>query len=137
MSEYVLYSMIALTLSVSVNAFLIWFARKSSGRLTVVASNIDEILLALENFESHLETLYEMETFYGDETLHSVLMHTKGLTEFLSGFEDIYELSEELPEEAEEEQEEEDDREKNSGTASAPQEEEKKTNKKVVFHSGP
>tara|TARA_R110000822_G_scaffold166974_2_gene307176 strand:+ start:215 stop:628 length:414 start_codon:yes stop_codon:yes gene_type:complete len=137
MSEYILYLIPALAFSVSVNAFLFWFAIKSSGRLSMVASNIDDIMSAIESFENHLETLYEMETFYGDETLHSVLMHTKGLTEFLSGFEDIYELSEELPEEAEEEQEEEDDREKNSGTASAPQEEEKKTNKKVVFHSGP
>ena len=136
MSEYILYLIPALAFSVSVNAFLFWFAIKSSGRLSMVASNIDDIMSAIESFENHLETLYEMETFYGDETLHSVLMHTKGLTEFLSGFEDIYELSEELPEEAEEEQEEEDDREKNSGTASAPQEEEKKTNKKVVFHSG-
>ena len=136
MSEYVLYSMIALTLSVSVNAFLIWFARKSSGRLTVVASNIDEILLALENFESHLETLYEMETFYGDETLQSVLNHSKGLTEFLSGFEDIYELSEELLDETEEEQEEVDVGQESNKFTSQAQEEEEKTPKKVVFHSG-
>tara|TARA_R110000744_G_scaffold28380_1_gene68464 strand:- start:1845 stop:2258 length:414 start_codon:yes stop_codon:yes gene_type:complete len=136
MSEYVLYSMIALTLSVSVNAFLIWFARKSSGRLTVVASNIDEILLALENFESHLETLYEMETFYGDETLHSVLQHAKGITEFLSGFEDIYELSAELLYEAEEEWEEPDDREESGAITSTTKEEKKKTTKKTVFHSG-
>ena len=134
MSEYTLYLILALAFSVSVNAFLFWFARKSSSRLSIVASNIDEIMGALENFEIHLETLYEMETFYGDETLHNVLMHAKGITEFLSEFEDIYELSDELPDNADEEWEEEDDREKDD--AGTGKEEKKKTTKKVVFHSG-
>jgi len=135
MSEYMFYLTLALVLSVSINVFLLWFARKSSGRLTVVASNIDEIMSAIENFENHLETLYEMETFYGDETLHSVLLHAKGITEFLSEFEDIYELSDELPDEAEEEQEEADDREESGGFTSTT-EEKKKTTKKTVFYSG-
>jgi len=136
MSEYMLYLILALAFSVFANVFLLWFARKSSGRLTIVASNIDEIMSALENFENHLETLYEMETFYGDETLHSVLMHAKGITEFLSEFEDIYELSDELPDETEEEQEEADDREESGGITSTAEKEKKKTTKKVVFHSG-
>ena len=136
MSEYMLYLILALAFSVSANVFLLWFARTSSGRLTIVASNIDEIMSALENFENHLETLYEMETFYGDETLHSVLMHAKGITEFLSEFEDIYELSDELPDETEEEQEEADDREESGGFTSTAEEEKKKTTKKVVFYSG-
>ena len=135
MSEYMLYLILALAFSVSVNVFLLWFARNSSRRLTIVASNIDEIMGAIENFESHIEALYEMETFYGDETLHSVLRHAKGITEFLSEFEDIYELSDELPDEAEEEWEEANDREE-SGTDPGAQEEKKKTTKKVVFHSG-
>jgi len=136
MSEYIFYLILALAFSVSANVFLFWFARKSSHRLTIVASNIDEIMSALENFESHLETIYEMETFYGDETLHSVLLHARGVTEFLSEFEDIYELSDELPEEAEEEWEEANDREESGAIASTTQEEKKKTTKKVVFHSG-
>ena len=136
MNEYMLYLILALTFSMSVNAFLFWFAKKSSSRLTIVASNIDEIMGALENFESHLETIYEMETFYGDETLHGVLEHARGITEFLSEFEDIYELSDELPEETDEEWEEADDREKSGAIASTTQEEKKKTTKKVVFHSG-
>jgi len=136
MSEYIFYLILALAFSVSANVFLFWFARKSSHRLTIVASNIDEIMSAIENFESHLETIYEMETFYGDETLHSVLLHARGVTEFLSEFEDIYELSDELPEEAEEEWEEANDREESGAIASTTQEEKKKTTKKVVFHSG-
>jgi len=138
MSEYIFYLILALAFSVSANVFLFWFARKSSHRLTIVASNIDEIMSAIENFESHLETIYEMETFYGDETLHSVLLHARGVTEFLSEFEDIYELSDEPPEETGEEREEANDREERGGITSAAEaeEEKKKTTKKVVFHSG-
>jgi len=136
MNEYVLYLILALAFSVSVNVFLLWFARNSSRRLTIVASNIDEIMAAIENFESHLETIYEMETFYGDETLHGVLLHAKGITEFLSEFEDIYELSDELPDEAEEEWEEADDRKESGAIAGTTQEEKTKTTKKTIFYSG-
>ena len=138
MSTYIAIPLIVLVFSILLNVFLAWYARNASRRLTVVASNIDDIMTALENFENHLETIYKMETFYGDETLHSVLLHAKGIAEFLSGFEDIYELSDELPVEAEEEWEEANDREESEGitdTAEA-EEEKKKTTKKVVFHSG-
>jgi hypothetical protein len=138
MNEYVLYIIVALGFSVLVNVFLFWYARMASGRLTVVASNIDEIMSALERFGNHLETLYEMETFYGDETLHGVLVHTKSITDFLLGFEDIYELSDHLTNEKEEEEwEETDDSKKGSDTTTtAKKEEEKKTHKKTVFYSG-
>jgi len=138
MSTYIAIPLIVLVFSILLNVFLAWYARNASRRLTVVASNIDDIMTALENFENHLETIYKMETFYGDETLHSVLLHAKGIAEFLSGFEDIYELSDELPVEAEEEWEEANDREESEGitdTAEA-EEEKKKTTKKVVFYSG-
>ena len=138
MNEYLIYLIVALALSVLVNVFLFWYARSASRRLTIVASNIDEIMGAIENFESHIEALYEMETFYGDETLHSVLQHAKGITEFLSEFEDIYKLSDELPDEAEEEWEEAYDKKESGAIVSTAEteEEKKKTTKKVVFHSG-
>jgi len=136
MSTYIAIPLIVLVFSILLNVFLAWYARNASRRLTVVASNIDDIMTALENFENHLETIYKMETFYGDETLHSVLLHAKGIAEFLSGFEDIYELSDELPVEAEEEWEEANDKEEPGTATSAAQKEKKKTTKKVVFHSG-
>ena len=136
MSTYIAIPLIVLVFSILLNVFLVWYARNASKRLTIVASNIDDIMSALGNFENHLETIYEMETFYGDETLHSVLLHAKGIAEFLSEFEDIYELSDELPDEAEEEWEEENDREESGATANTAEEEKKETTKKTVFHSG-
>ena len=105
----------------------------------VVASNIDEIMSTLEEFENHLETIYQMETYYGDETIHSILLHARGIVDFLSSFESIYELSaEELPEETgeEEEWEKKNDRQKGEGTDSGAKKEKKKAPKKTVFYSG-
>ena len=90
----------------------------------------------LTYFENHLETIYEMETYYGDETLYAILRHAKAMADFLSGFTDIYELAEELPEQTEEEREEYYDRKEADTFGAKAQEEKKKTTKKVVFHSG-
>ena len=138
MNGYVLFLIPLFVLSILLNIFLIWYARKASSRLTIVASNIDEIMSSIENFENHLETIYEMETYYGDETLHGVILHTRGIAEFLSGFEDIYELSEELSDddESEEEWEESNVREESGIITGTAEKEKKKTTKKVVFYSG-
>ena len=136
MNDYVLYLILALVFSVLVNVFLIWYARNASSRLTVVASNIDEIMSALSNFENHLETIYEMETYYGDETLYAILRHAKAIADFFSGFIDIYELSDELPEQADDEHEEYYDKDEAGTAGTTTQEEKKKTTKKVVFHAG-
>ena len=136
MSTYLVVTLIILAISILLNVFLAWYAIAASRKLTIVASNLEEIVNSLGSFQNHLEAIYKMETFYGDETLQSALNHSKGLTEFLSGFEDIYELSEELLDETEEEQEEVDVGQESNKFTSQAQEEEEKTPKKVVFHSG-
>ena len=139
MSEYTTYLILAIAASLLLNIFLIWYAAKAGSKLMVVASNIDEKMSTLEEFENHLETIYQMETYYGDETIHSILLHARGIVDFLSSFESIYELSaEELPEETgeEEEWEKKNDRQKGEGTDSGAKKEKKKAPKKTVFYSG-
>tara|TARA_Y100001938_G_C7773891_1_gene274583 strand:+ start:50 stop:313 length:264 start_codon:yes stop_codon:yes gene_type:complete len=48
------------------------------------------IFTRLETFQEHLTTVYEMPTFYGDDTLNGLLQHVKDLTDFLVRYEDIY-----------------------------------------------
>ena len=133
-----MYLVFALAASLLLNMFLFWYAIKAGSRLAIVYSNIDEIMSALEDFENHLETIYEMETYYGDETIHGILLHARGIADFLSNFENIYEMSEELSDEAEEEWEweKEDDKQESGGVSSATKEEKKKAPKKTVFYSG-
>ena len=49
---------------------------------------VEEVLL----FDQHLNSVHEMETFYGDETLGNLIRHSRGLTETLEDFAEIYTL---------------------------------------------
>ncbi len=42
-----------------------------------------------KQFEEHLSAIYEMEMFYGDETLKSLLSHTKEIKNSLQEFDDF------------------------------------------------
>jgi 2-iminoacetate synthase ThiH len=55
-----------------------------------------------------MKAIYEMEMFYGDETLQHLMEHTKSLYEVLQEFEDIYEIAvpQDTPEETDDNQEE-------------------------------
>ena len=66
---------------------------------------VEEVLL----FGQHLNSVHEMETFYGDETLGNLIRHSRGLTETLEDFAEIYtlfdqeaeeQLTEEVPDDA-------------------------------------
>jgi hypothetical protein len=44
----------------------------------------------IESFASHVQSVYELDTFYGDETLHALLNHAISFNEQLDTFEYIY-----------------------------------------------
>ena len=46
------------------------------------------------SFSQHLESVYNMEMFYGDETLESLIDHARSYDEQLKTFEFIYSLTE-------------------------------------------
>lgn len=48
-----------------------------------------------KEFLTHLETLYEMEVFYGDETIKGLIDHTKFMVGEINNFEEIYSLTRE------------------------------------------
>ena len=58
----------------------------------------DLLLNKNEIFLSHLEQVYELETFYGDQTLQALLGHAVSFNEQLETFEYIYSLTEETNE---------------------------------------
>ena len=41
--------------------------------------DLSSLMLRSENFIDHLESIYELEMFYGDETLESLIRHSKEL----------------------------------------------------------
>ena len=49
----------------------------------------------MEEYQIHLKSLYEMEMFYGDETLGFLVQHAQDLAEQFEMFEQIFTLTEE------------------------------------------
>ena len=94
------------SISILLNCFLIWYIKEILTKLLFVSENQQELSNALVSFSSHLNTIYELETFYGDETLASLIEHMKLVIEAIEEYESIYTLIEE-----EEEEEESDDTE--------------------------
>tara|TARA_A100001015_G_C15026768_1_gene730937 strand:+ start:716 stop:1009 length:294 start_codon:yes stop_codon:yes gene_type:complete len=89
----------------------------------------------LAKYGSNLKSIYDMELYYGDETIKGLVKHTQMILEVLSDFEEIYVLTDNDEEETEEIEEEED---LEGDTAAEPPKEEEapQVQRKAVFHSG-
>ena len=81
---------------------MIWYVRKLLTKMTLLTELQKETIGEIEEFSEHLNVVYQMETFYGDETLRALLEHTGNLSDSLqdkvasvSFIEDILEEEEE------------------------------------------
>jgi sensor histidine kinase YesM len=86
---------ISLVVSVAINVLLLWYIRKMLSKLLYVSDSIGSLLVTAKNFSNHLDGLHAMEMYYGDETLGSLIKHSKQVIEDIKEFEDIYELTNE------------------------------------------
>lgn len=96
----IVFGVVSLIINIALG---IYIARLLSDYL-YVSDEISEMQERVEEFRGHLEIVYELETFYGDETLNNLLRHAKALGRYMESFGDITDLS--LPEQTEEELEE-------------------------------
>jgi hypothetical protein len=86
---------VVLFLSILVNVFLLWYHRGLTSRLIFFSENTNILLDMIEEFAQHVRSVYELETFYGDQILHSLLQHAQQLVEDLEKFDEIIYLTEE------------------------------------------
>tara|TARA_R110002110_G_scaffold28160_2_gene101502 strand:- start:1795 stop:2124 length:330 start_codon:yes stop_codon:yes gene_type:complete len=96
--------------SIIVNIFLIWYVVNLLRKLVYVSENIGTFLGVIREFGDHLQSLHEMEIFFGDETMKGLIEHTKFVTDEIKSFESVYTLigyEEEQDESAETEEAEE------------------------------
>ena len=113
---------IALGASVSINFIAFYYIRVVLGRLLDVGENLDDLTKMIASYRNHLKSVYEMEMFYGDETLKFLIQHTRSLHEILEEYEDVYSIIEQQEDDEIEEEE----------NLDAP----KKTNEENVFYAG-
>ena len=117
----------ALSVSIAANFIAFYYIRRLLNRLLYVGENLSDLTQMVTSYRNHLKAVYEMEMFYGDETLKHLLDHTKSLYQVLEEFEDAYEIA--IPPETEEQAKQEIEEET---TEDAP----KKINQENVFYAG-
>tara|TARA_R100000808_G_scaffold7892_1_gene22669 strand:+ start:22625 stop:22975 length:351 start_codon:yes stop_codon:yes gene_type:complete len=84
-----------LTFSIILNIGFFLYARASVLRLLAVAEELGDLQRMMDAFARHLKAVYELDSFYGDQTLESLLNHAISLNEQMETFEFIYSLIEE------------------------------------------
>jgi|TARA_R100001163_G_C5067124_1_gene206052 hypothetical protein len=99
--EIILLSILFLSTIFNIGIFL--YARTAILKLLTVSEELGDLQQMTQAFANHLESVYSLETFYGDQTLGSLLEHAASFNEQLETFEEIYSLTqqEELPAEDE------------------------------------
>ena len=66
-----------LIISFTVNIFFVWYIYNLLKKLLFVSENMEDFLEILRDYSDHLETVYNMETYYGDETIERLLTYSK------------------------------------------------------------
>ena len=82
-------AIITLVISVLLNIVLVWYSIKLSRKYLNVTENIDDLIKVIANFDEHLTSIYEMEMFYGDETLKHLMEHCGSLKDVLSEYDTV------------------------------------------------
>ena len=92
-------------ISLFINFLLVFYVRWLLKTIEAINADIENITISISQFSSHIQSLYELEMFYGDQTLQSLLEHSKQLVAQLQDIDLILntegevESAEEAPEE--------------------------------------
>lgn len=91
--EIILSAILFISLILNIGIFT--YARAAIVRLLAVAEELGDLQQMMDGFAKHLKAVYELDSFYGDQTLESLLNHAVSFNEQLETFEFIYSLTEE------------------------------------------
>ena len=72
-------------ISASLNLFALLYVRWLLTSLAVINTDIANVSDIIKDFTTHLNSIHELEMFYGDETLKALLEHGNLLVETLDG----------------------------------------------------
>ena len=101
MSRLEIILSLVLTISTLANVGLILYVRATLLRLLYVSEELGDLQDMINSFANHVKKVYELERFYGDQTLQALMEHAISFNEQLKTFEFIYSITEEDREEKE------------------------------------
>ena len=80
---------IFLVFSVAVNILLLLYSRWLINIVRVKEEEAESLSIIVNQYVDHVKSIHEMEMFYGDETLKSLISHGSGLIEKIKEFDYI------------------------------------------------
>ena len=95
MTELEIILAVIATFSIILNVAVFVYARSAISRLLYVSEELGDLKMMVDSFSNHVSSLYEMEMYYGDQTLQGLVDHVQSFNEQLETFEFIYSLTEE------------------------------------------
>ena len=90
MSRLEMVLSLILILSLGINVMLFVYSRNVAQKLVIISEEIDDLRAAAASFASHVKSVYEMEMFYGDQTLQALMDHARSFREYMEEFDFIY-----------------------------------------------
>ena len=85
-----------LFMSLLLNTGAAWLIFRLLRQANEVNQDLEEMLETVFNLEDHLRSLYQMETFYGDQTLQSLIDHTKDVVNDIEFYRQKYSFDDEV-----------------------------------------
>jgi hypothetical protein len=79
--------------SIFFNVVMVLYSRRLIVELLSISEELGDIKQMTRSFANHVESVYNLESFYGDETLQGLLEHAKSYDEYLQTFEYVYALT--------------------------------------------
>ena len=72
-----------------------WYSRRLLGQMERVRDDIESINMIMVDLNSHMGSIYQLEMFYGDETLEGLIRHSKEVSFQISEILERYAIEEE------------------------------------------
>lgn len=94
-----------LTLSLVINVVLFMYSRNVTRKLGMIANEMADLRDATTSFANHVRSVYELEMFYGDQTLQALMDHARSFRDYLGEFDYIYIIEEQEENDQENEEE--------------------------------
>ena len=86
---------ILFVVSVSVNLLSFFYVRWLLRTVSAINQDVEQLSYMVNDFQSHLSSVHELEMFYGDETLGALMKHAKTLSETLQDLDLVLNVTEE------------------------------------------
>lgn len=76
----------SLLITASLLGLAIWYIRQMIRVLNADEKTKEDLITRLASFSAHVQSVYEMELFYGDQTLKGLLTHSRDLTDYIESW---------------------------------------------------